>query len=170
MNTACFSHTDFSHLAPFFLEKLTSSPPQSTKKKRLLSSILPERPVETLAEGDFHVNLCCCVSPATFFLAIDIEIFRPSAQRPQKRDSWPEMTSAVYGNLPVSNPPPGSISNFDHPQTLAIDIFVGVGVCLGLAFAFVLLRLYVRLAVTRTWGWDDCELLHTVIVFEAHDK
>lgn len=78
------------------------------------------------------------------------------------------MNSSDYANLPGGKPPPGLILNFDHPQSNAIIEYVGVGICLGVTVVFVLLRIYVKLAVTRAWGWDDGELLHAVNFLEAH--
>lgn len=59
--------------------------------------------------------------------------------------------------------PPGVIPNFDHPQSRVIDLRVGFPLCLGIALVFVILRLYVKLAITRMWGCDDCELERKVI-------
>ena len=78
------------------------------------------------------------------------------------------MDSSDYANIPVGKPPPGVISNFDHPQSRAIVEYVGVSICLGFALIFVLLRIYVKLAVTRAWGWDDGELLCDIFFSEAH--
>ena len=65
------------------------------------------------------------------------------------------MNSPDYASLPVGNPPPGVISNFDHPPSRAVVEYVGIGVCLGVTLVFVLLRIYVKVARTRAWGWDD---------------
>lgn len=69
------------------------------------------------------------------------------------------MAQAVdYSNLPAGAPPPGVIPNFDHAKSRAIDAHVAMGICIGLTTIFLLLRVYVKLAVTNMWGWDDCKL------------
>lgn len=70
-------------------------------------------------------------------------------------------TAARYG-------PSGLISHPDNPRSWATDIYIALGVCLGIAAIFVVLRLYVKLAITRMKGWDDCEFLHTAILLEAN--
>ena len=77
------------------------------------------------------------------------------------------MNSPGYANLPIGKPPPGVVPNLDHPQSQTIAQYVGIGICLGVALVFVLLRIYVKLAVTRAWGWDDGELLHAITFLEA---
>lgn len=67
------------------------------------------------------------------------------------------MDPSSYANLPAGPPPPGVVPNFDHPQSRAIDVYVGMGVCIGITSILIILRVYVKLAVTHMWGWDDCE-------------
>ena len=64
------------------------------------------------------------------------------------------------GNLPAGVPPPGVIANLDDPQSRAMVGYIGIGISIGVALIFVLLRVYVKLAVTHLWGWDDCGSLH----------
>lgn len=75
------------------------------------------------------------------------------------------MNSSDYSNLAAGNPPPGITSNFDNPPSRAIVEYIGVGICLGVTLGIVLLRIYVKLAVTRVWGWDDGEPLYEILVF-----
>lgn len=63
-----------------------------------------------------------------------------------------------YSNLPAGAPPLGVKSNFDHAKSRAIDAHVTMGIFIVLTTIFVLLRVYVKLAVTHMWGWDDCKL------------
>lgn len=67
------------------------------------------------------------------------------------------MDISDYANLPAGAPPPGVMPNFDHPATRAIEAHIGMGICIGVTLVFVVLRLYVKLAITHMWGWDDCE-------------
>ena len=67
------------------------------------------------------------------------------------------MAPSDYANLPVGAPPPGVVPNFDHPQSRATEAYIAMGICIGLTLVVVVLRIYVKLAVTHMWGWDDCE-------------
>ena len=58
-------------------------------------------------------------------------------------------------HLPATTPPEGVVPNFDNPVTRDTEIYVGMGICIGITVVFVTLRLYVKLAVTHMWGWDD---------------
>ena len=65
------------------------------------------------------------------------------------------MNSLDYANLPAGPPPVGVLPNFDNPATRDTEIYVGMGICIGITTIFVTLRLYVKLAITHMWGWDD---------------
>ena len=71
----------------------------------------------------------------------------------------PDSVSAAeidqYKNVPALAPPPGVIPNFTAANPRA-DIYIIIcSVALGLAFIFVLLRLYAKLWINRSPGWDD---------------
>jgi len=66
-----------------------------------------------------------------------------------------QLSPLDYANLPVAAPPVGVLPNFNDPATRAIEIYIGMGICIGITLFFVVLRLYVKLAVTHMWGWDD---------------
>lgn len=68
--------------------------------------------------------------------------------------------SSYYANLPAGAPPPGVISNFDHAESRAIEAYIGMGICIGVTLIFVTLRVYVKLAITHHWGWDDCKFFN----------
>ena len=69
---------------------------------------------------------------------------------------------SYYANLPAGSPPPGVVPNLNDPQSRAMDAHIGMGICIGVTSVFVLLRMYVKLAVTHLWGWDDCGSFHAV--------
>ena len=73
------------------------------------------------------------------------------------------MDPSYYANLPVGAPPPGVVSNFDHPSTRATEVRITMGICLGITSVFIVLRLYVKILITHMWGWDDCEFLEMVV-------
>lgn len=79
------------------------------------------------------------------------------------------MDISDYANLPAGAPPPGVMPNFDHPATRAIEAHIGMGICIGVTLVFVVLRLYVKLAITHMWGWDDCACILGFALIVAHD-
>lgn len=68
-----------------------------------------------------------------------------------------EMNLADFDDLPLSIPPPGVTLNMTHPPSRALEADIGLGICLGIACIFVMLRIYVKLVVTHKWDWDDCK-------------
>lgn len=69
-----------------------------------------------------------------------------------------------YANLPFVNPPPGVVSNFDNPPSRALDMYIGMGTCTAVSMLFFALRMYAKLIVTHTPGWDDCETHLSIII------
>ena len=67
------------------------------------------------------------------------------------------MDASSYANLPLAAPPPGVVPNFNNPQSRAYQLHIGMAVCIGITSVFVLLRIYARAFVQRTWGWEDRE-------------
>ena len=107
-----------------------------------------------------------CAAPSTPVLTPSISVGERSNQNP--RNTWLKMNFSDYANLPIEPPPPGIVPNFDHPHRRVIILYAGVGVCLGITLVFVLLRIYSKLAVTHTWGWDDGEFLSAVTFLETY--
>ena len=69
------------------------------------------------------------------------------------------MASPNYAIVPALPPPPGVISNFYDPPSRAPELRIGMGVCIGTTSVLLVLRLYTKLAITHTAGWDDCKFL-----------
>ena len=65
------------------------------------------------------------------------------------------MNSLDHAVVSAAIPPDGVLPNFVNPTTRDTEMYVGIGVCIGLTLIFVPLRLYVKLVVTHMWGWDD---------------
>ena len=59
-------------------------------------------------------------------------------------------------NSPVPAFPIGTVSNYNHPESRAEVSLIVYFLSLALAVVFVALRLYSRIVVTRSTGWDDC--------------
>lgn len=60
-------------------------------------------------------------------------------------------------NVPAMAPPPGVIPNFKNPESKAYESITTTAVCVSLMMPFFALRIYSRVFVTRSLGWDDCE-------------
>lgn len=72
-------------------------------------------------------------------------------------ESCTKMNSSDYANHPSAGAlSPGVMSNLDHSQILATEVHVAIGISMSLTFVFIVLRLYVKFAVTHMWNWDDC--------------
>ena len=69
---------------------------------------------------------------------------------------------SYHANLPAGSSPPGVVPNLNDPQSRAMDAYIGMGICIGVTSVFVVLRMYVKLGVTKSWGWDDCWSFHAV--------
>jgi hypothetical protein len=52
-------------------------------------------------------------------------------------------------------PPSGVTSNFEDPVTQAPLIIGMIAVCLALLWPIFVARLYTKLWITRSFGWDD---------------
>jgi len=63
----------------------------------------------------------------------------------------------VLDRIPLQPPPPGVVSNFEHPVSRAAEVQITTYVFLPLMVIFVLLRLYTRLKITPKFGADDCK-------------
>lgn len=68
-----------------------------------------------------------------------------------------KMDPSYYANLPAGPPPAGVVPNLDHPQSRASQAYIAMGLFIAVDLVFVILRVYVKVAVTHNLGWDDCE-------------
>lgn len=60
--------------------------------------------------------------------------------------------------IPLASPPPGVIPNYANPESRAYETIIVVTISLSLMFPFFLLRVYSRVFITRSIGWDDCKV------------
>lgn len=58
--------------------------------------------------------------------------------------------------MPASPPPPGVTPNFDHPDSIVDSFMATNAACLAIAVLFLALRLYTRIFIVNSLGWDDC--------------
>ena len=58
-------------------------------------------------------------------------------------------------NLPLEPPPPGQISNFKDPETRGPAVLVVCYILMSLMWPIFLSRLYTKIVILRTFGWED---------------
>ena len=63
-----------------------------------------------------------------------------------------------YTNLPSLAPPSGVIPSFTGPNQRGVIYEVLCAILLGIVYAFVLLRCYVKFLIKHTGGFDDGEI------------
>lgn len=62
------------------------------------------------------------------------------------------------GELPGMNPPPGVVSNLINPPTMQNLNLICQVACLSVSTACVLIRMYTKIFVDGSHGWEDCKL------------
>jgi hypothetical protein len=67
----------------------------------------------------------------------------------------PPESGSLWDHFPAGPPPPGVAPNFVDPPSLTNTIRVLDGVFVSSMLVALLVRLYVRFRLVRTWGWDD---------------
>lgn len=64
-----------------------------------------------------------------------------------------------FSEIAALPPPPGVISNFIHPYSIAERVTVASIILVTLMVFCVVIRFYTKLFIKQMWGWDDCESL-----------
>ena len=65
--------------------------------------------------------------------------------------------------IPVMKPPPGMTSNFINPPSIGNTIIIVTVIFVTLMLGFVVVRIYTRGFLNRSFGLDDCEQLCQVL-------
>jgi hypothetical protein len=65
------------------------------------------------------------------------------------------LTPEQLAQLPAMPPPPGEVTNFDNPPSIAIRAIVPISIFLGLMIVVVAMRMYSRLWIIKRAGPDD---------------
>ena len=73
-------------------------------------------------------------------------------------------------SFPLAPPPKGTLPNFDHPASLAQLGHVCMGIFMAVTAGFIILRIYVKLNITKQWGWDDGEFSTYISVNERSQQ
>ncbi|PQE28485.1 integral membrane protein [Rutstroemia sp. NJR-2017a BBW] len=63
----------------------------------------------------------------------------------------------VLATLPALTPPVGVIPNFANPESRAYSVIVINGIFTSILIIFVALRMYAKVFVSKTVGWEDGE-------------
>jgi hypothetical protein len=68
--------------------------------------------------------------------------------------------SILKAPVPAAPPPPGQVSDFDHPLDEQRNVQMLVTLAIVVAFSTVcaVMRLWTRAVIIRHFGWDDCTL------------
>ena len=70
------------------------------------------------------------------------------------------MSSNPLDHFPAGTPPPGITSNLINPPSKGQTLVILDGVFMSLMLVAVFIRIYVRVKLVKTWGWDDCKSAH----------
>lgn len=97
--------------------------------------------------GVYILRLSCSQTVQPLLLEELLAMASPSA-----RTDGPPLLSQ-----PVAPPPPGVTPNLANPTSRANEIVIVTTIFTTLAMAFVMLRFYTRLFITRSLGYDDCK-------------
>lgn len=71
---------------------------------------------------------------------------------------YPE--GANLSKIPALDPPPGILSNFTNSANRANLTIIPCAGIVAITILFVFLRMYTKLYVTNSTGWDDCRHVH----------
>ena len=71
-------------------------------------------------------------------------------------------------DTPGLAPPPGVLPNFSNPVSRADSMRIVSSVSMAVAIGFVILRVYSRLWITRTFGKDDCKQPIKILLYYAY--
>lgn len=54
-------------------------------------------------------------------------------------------------------PPPGVTPNFVNPDSLHTEWVLTISICLVFPTIFIILRMYTKLILIKSLGWEDCK-------------
>ena len=67
-----------------------------------------------------------------------------------------KMSQAELAQLPAAAPPLGVTPNFVDPESCGNAVIVVLTVFSALTTLVVVLRMYTRMCISKSVGWDDC--------------
>ena len=71
--------------------------------------------------------------------------------------SYPK--GADLSKIPALDPPPGILSNFTDPASRANVTIIPCAGIVAVTILVVFLRMYTKIYITHSTGWDDCKYL-----------
>lgn len=82
---------------------------------------------------------------------------------------YPE--GADLSKIPALDPPPGIMPNFLDPVSRANITVIPCAGIVAVMILFVFLRMYTKIYITHSTGWDDCKtkLLDSMFAFVDKD-
>ena len=81
-----------------------------------------------------------------------IAVIMSASIDPKVVESIPESVLAI---LPAATPPPGVLANFIDPPT-RVPVLLGLGsTFLLIALLCYTVRIYTKVAIVKSWKWDD---------------
>lgn len=72
--------------------------------------------------------------------------------------------------MTLGPPPPGVELNFVNPETESARGHVSMTLCIVIGTVFLLLRLFVKVSITKLWGWDDCKCIEITMEFRTIER
>jgi len=105
------------------------------------------------------VNLFLALSGKTFFLSIqpgsglEIDMADPNID---------------YWQVPAATPPNGTTSNFVNPPSVGNRQTITNIITLIIMIVVVLLRLYTRIFIVKSVGYDDCASISAEVSSDRH--
>jgi hypothetical protein len=62
---------------------------------------------------------------------------------------------ALLVNMTLAQPPLGKQSNFINPENFKTQTEISMNLCMAIGAVFIILRLYVKICITKMYGLDD---------------
>ncbi len=118
--------------------------------------------------GNQLVFCLSCILLLRFLRLWFLSIKRPDRNLVlQQHPAHPMGYYSEYANLPAGTPPPGVVPDLDNPPSRALDLYIGMGICISVTAVLLALRMYAKFIVTHSPGWDDRETRHLIFYSNA---
>lgn len=105
------------------------------------------------------MNLFLALSGKTFFLSIQPESGLEIDMADPNIDYW---------QVPAATPPNGTTSNFVNPPSVGNRQTITNIITLIIMIVVVLLRLYTRIFIVKSVGYDDCASISAEVSSDRH--
>ncbi|KAL9600280.1 MAG: hypothetical protein Q9179_003268 [Wetmoreana sp. 5 TL-2023] len=75
----------------------------------------------------------------------------------------------MNATIPALQPPTGTRSNFENPQSRAYLTVIPCAAIVGLMIIFVFTRMYTKVYVLKSVGWDDYTCIFAAVPLFLHN-